>query len=174
MKINKFMKSIMFLTLFIIISFAISLSGQPEGKVPVEMLIGKVKLKDFSKLPYLAWYEEEYNSYNVDENAFMKTGKIDKSIKIKVLFGSWCGDSRREVPRFIKILKHLKFKNKKVQYIGLDRSKTAPGLDVMEYNIQYVPTFIFYRNGKEIGRIIETPTESLEKDLIKILSNQLK
>jgi hypothetical protein len=172
MKKNKCMKSIKSLSILFFITFVISLSGQSEVKAPVEMMIGRIKASDFLKTPYKSWYKEEYNAYNVDVKELLKCEKIDKSIKIKVFFGSWCGDSRREVPRFIKILDYLKFKNKRVQYTGLDRSKTAPGMNLIEYNIQYVPTFIFYRNGKEIGRIIEAPAESLEKDLIRILSNK--
>ena len=36
-------------------------------------------------------------------------------------------------------------------------------------NIHHVPTFILYQNGIEVNRIIETPVESLEKDLIAII-----
>ena len=39
------------------------------------------------------------------------------------------------------------------------------------YEIEYVPTFIFYREDKEIGRIIETPILSLEEDMLAILIN---
>jgi hypothetical protein len=35
-------------------------------------------------------------------------------------------------------------------------------------NIERVPTFIFKRGGEEIGRIIETPDESLEADMLKL------
>ena len=37
-------------------------------------------------------------------------------------------------------------------------------------NIEKVPTFIFYKNGIEIGRIIESPEKSIEKDFLKILN----
>jgi hypothetical protein len=33
-----------------------------------------------------------------------------------------------------------------------------------------VPTFIFMKDGQELGRIVEYPLESLEKDMAKILS----
>ena len=36
--------------------------------------------------------------------------------------------------------------------------------------IELVPTFILDYNGEEIGRIIESPEESLEKDLLRIIS----
>jgi hypothetical protein len=37
-------------------------------------------------------------------------------------------------------------------------------------NIEYVPTFIFYNNKNvEIGRIVEQPNSTLEKDILQLL-----
>ena len=35
-----------------------------------------------------------------------------------------------------------------------------------------VPTFIFYKDGEELGRIVEYPIQDLESDMLKILSGQ--
>ena len=42
-------------------------------------------------------------------------------------------------------------------------------IDLKKYEMEKVPTFIFYRHEKEIGRIIEHPEERLEEDINKIL-----
>jgi hypothetical protein len=34
-----------------------------------------------------------------------------------------------------------------------------------------VPTIIFYENGKELGRIVESPEKTLETDILKILES---
>jgi hypothetical protein len=39
-------------------------------------------------------------------------------------------------------------------------------------DIQRVPTFIFYKNNIEAGRIIENPETSLEQDMVKILTGK--
>ena len=83
--------------------------------------------------------------------------------------GTWCSDSRREVPRFYKILDSLNFPSAKVKLIMVDRKKEAAGIDISPFNIELVPTMIFYNDGLEDGRIIETPKETLEKDLEEIL-----
>ena len=164
------MKIAIYISIFALMTIVVSLKAQSPGNTTSEMMIGKVKIKDFHVLPYKTWFEEEYKSYVLDVRTLTMLDKIDRNVRIEVYFGSWCGDSKREVPRFIKILSHMKFKNKRIKYIGLDRAKTAPGYDLKEYNIQYVPTFIFFKNGREIGRIIETPSETLEKDILNILS----
>ena len=88
--------------------------------------------------------------------------------------GTWCPDSRREVPRFMKILDLWKFPGEKVTFIGVDNAKLAPvgGYDKLE--IERVPTFIIFRNKVETGRIIENPVTSLEQDMLNILTGNEK
>jgi hypothetical protein len=35
--------------------------------------------------------------------------------------------------------------------------------------VSNIPTFIFFKDGKELGRIIEKPVVTLEDDLAKLL-----
>jgi thiol-disulfide isomerase/thioredoxin len=85
--------------------------------------------------------------------------------------GTWCSDSRREVPRFLRILDELNFNNELLTINYVDRKKESPEGDISSLDIKYVPTFIFYKGGKEIGRIIETPQITLESDFKNILYN---
>jgi len=39
------------------------------------------------------------------------------------------------------------------------------------FKLKKTPTFVFLRNQKEIGRIVEMPKISLEADLLKILGS---
>ena len=56
--------------------------------------------------------------------------------------------------------------------IALNRKKQSPNGEINNMAITNTPTFIFYKNGEELNRIVETPVESLEKDLVKILKGQ--
>lgn len=91
-------------------------------------------------------------------------------IKITLVLGTWCGDSKEQVPRFYKINSLLTTKFNEIEIIGVDRLKKAGILDISGLKIEKVPTFIFYRNGIEIGRIVETPQNSIEKDILLIIS----
>ncbi|MDP3685076.1 MAG: thioredoxin, partial [Ignavibacteria bacterium] len=66
----------------------------------------------------------------------------------------------------------LNFPSAKVKLIMVDRKKDAAGIDISPFNIELVPTMIFYNDGLEVGRIIETPKETLEKDLSAILTKR--
>jgi len=134
---------------------------------------------DYEELKEGAFYEEMmeyYDSYIVDISIIQQIKEVlavqfsDKQWHIDVVFGAWCGDSKEHLPHFYKIIQnsHL-FEWKEVTLIATDRDKKAGELNIEDLKIEFVPTFIFYVDGKEIGRIVETPEESLEKDLLKII-----
>jgi thiol-disulfide isomerase/thioredoxin len=94
-----------------------------------------------------------------------------KNLKIKAVMGTWCGDSRREVPHFYKLLDALDFDYNNLQMIAVNHDKEAPNNEQEGLNIRRVPTLIFYKNGKEINRFVEYPVETLEKDMLHILED---
>ena len=90
--------------------------------------------------------------------------------------GTWCGDSRREVPRMYKILDHSQVKPSQIQLINLNNSDTAykqsPTHEERGLNILRVPTLLIFENGREVGRVVESPVISLEKDILAIGTGQ--
>jgi thiol-disulfide isomerase/thioredoxin len=88
--------------------------------------------------------------------------------------GTWCPDSRREVPRFMRVLTVIGFPADKAELIGVDNSKIAPVENYASLDIKRVPTFIVYKNNIEVGRIIENPATSLEQDMVNILTGMNK
>ncbi len=120
--------------------------------------------------PYSSWYDKGYNDYQVSSESVNTLNGISKNgITIKIVMGTWCPDSRREVPRFMKILDLWQFPIANVTFIGVDNAKRSPVGEYEMLDIQRVPTFIIYKNNIEAGRIIENPSTSLEQDIINIL-----
>ena len=112
----------------------------------------------------------EYNNYQPDfETLDSLEGKLDNII-ITIVFRSTCSDSKEQLPRLFKILNELNCDVNSITLIGVDREKQGLSNETEGLEIELVPTIIFYKDGSEIGRIVETPAESLEKDLLKILS----
>jgi thiol-disulfide isomerase/thioredoxin len=117
-----------------------------------------------------SWFKAEYDNYKPDKKT-IKTllRKLPNDVSIIIVMGTWCPDSRREVPRFYKICDIIGIKPDVIIGIAVDREKTTKDVNMEHLKIDKVPTFIFYRNDKETGKIIETPTQLLEKDLLEIL-----
>jgi thiol-disulfide isomerase/thioredoxin len=137
-------------------------SGKP-------MLIGLCDRTAFADSNFSWWFNSEYDNYTPDSAEVLKLSKVINDVKITIVMGTWCSDSKREVPRFFKILDKAGYNLQYLTLICVDRKKTAPTGEVDKLDIKLVPTIIFIKDDKEIGRIVETPKETLEKDLALIV-----
>jgi thiol-disulfide isomerase/thioredoxin len=123
--------------------------------------------------PHSEWYFAGYDQYRPDPDIVNQLTTIPRdNIKIKIVLGTWCPDSRREVPRFMKIIDIWKFPPESITFIGVDDAKLSPVAEYKDLDIQRVPTFILYKNNVEAGRIIENPVTSLEQDMLDILEKE--
>ena len=111
-------------------------------------------------------FQENYSEYN--SNSLLNFS-LFRDVEIFVLFGTWCHDSKREVPRFLKLLSDSKVSENQINLIGLNFMKNDSQDRGKKFKIKKTPTFIILRNQVEIGRIVERPEISLEADLLKIL-----
>ena len=101
------------------------------------------------------------------------SSQIFEHDRVEVYLGTWCPDSLREVPKFLKIVDELKSKYGKdlaVSFYALDRDKQKPADLIAGKDIEKVATFIVYRGDNELGRIIEKPKGLLEDDLLALLA----
>lgn len=163
--------STLFFTLQSCQSQKIVVNREVETTNDGKMLLGHQTKDQLLKEPYSEWYVREHDEYGLDQKtiAELKKEKLN-SYNITLVMGTWCEDSHREVPRFFKILEAVGHPESKLTMIAVNRKKEAPNGEEGPLNIQRVPTIIVQKYGKEIGRIIESPsTGYLERDLLEIL-----
>ncbi len=133
-----------------------------------EILYGECNIDGFKQGEFAGWFLNEYKNYNVTDTLINDISEISLD-SIYVFLGTWCSDTKRELPHFCKILNYDCFSKVKVRYFAFDGNKNNDVIDTEEFNIHYLPTFVFYYNGDELGRIIETPVISLEEDIMNLL-----
>ncbi len=141
-----------------------------DPKLEKEVLVGRCDRDGLKSEVFAEYYNEGYNNYVPDENVVKQLKKKKKSLEIVVVMASWCGDSKEQVPKFYKILDEIGFKESKLKLIAVDGEKTSGDVDISGFGIELVPTFLFFKEDREIGKIVESPTSSLEKDMLLILS----
>ncbi|WP_199611360.1 thioredoxin family protein [Flocculibacter collagenilyticus] len=145
------------------------LTSSKKAGTTSSMLIGEVSseklLSDYPK------FQHHYDSYEVSESDIAWLKKIEKKISIIVLFGAWCHDSQREVPRFIKILEQHPNPLIDVQYVAVNYKKQDEQGVAKKHKLKYTPTFVVLEDDVEIGRIVEQPESSLAQDLFVITNN---
>ena len=155
--------------------FNLNSSDIPEGmfedpKTGKPMLLGKITIEELQQEPFNEWYQMESDGYEVDTeltNAISDPGQYT----YEVFLGTWCGDSRRELPRMEKIFSEMGIDMSNVLIVTLDRNKISPNGEQEGKDIRYVPTLIVSKDNQEIGRIVESPsseTATLESDLFEI------
>jgi hypothetical protein len=100
---------------------------------------------------------------------------VEPGATVTVYLGTWCSDSKRELPRLWRGLDdagvfdeaELPFE---LEYVALDRDKAEPGGRAEAAAIEYVPTFVVSRGGEEVGRMVEESVPGIEHDLLALLS----
>lgn len=171
------MNRIILFTIFIIFTTvtAQDINQEINQENGQSFLVGQIDIAGLSSKSYQSWYSNNHKTYEVDEKTISPIKAELAKHQILIFMGTWCGDSKREVPRFIKVLEAADFPMENLKIVGLDRRKekykTSPNGEEWGLQIKRVPTFIFYKNGKEINRIIESPITTLEADIKAIVSN---
>ncbi|MDG1398121.1 MAG: thioredoxin family protein [Polaribacter sp.] len=135
-------------------------------------LIGIANRDSFNYDPFKKWYDTRYAQYNTDKNVIEELKPLINNYTIKGFMGTWCGDSKRGVPRFYKILEETGFDQSYFELVTVGRNKKTPDNLQEGFDLIRVPTFIFFKNGREVGRFVERPRETLEKDILKILKGE--
>lgn len=147
-----------------------SIAAAEEEKLPI--LTGIQTREAISAVPYDSWFAPTYATYSSDKETLDAAKPLLNGVTIKIFMGTWCEDSQREVPHFYKIVDILKIDKKHIELITVDEDKVTPAHLEDGFDITNVPTFIFYKDGKEMNRIVESPVISLEKDMLRILAGE--
>jgi cyclophilin family peptidyl-prolyl cis-trans isomerase/HEAT repeat protein len=120
-------------------------------------------------------YAERKSAYKPDVTVLeMMKSYVRAGDRMEVYMGTWCSDSQREVPKFLRILDDLRTQfgvELPVKFVAVDRAKQQPADLIAGKHVEKVATFIYYRGDEELGRIVERTTSPLfEDDLLTIVA----
>lgn len=140
------------------------------------MLLGHCDLAMLKQGTYQSWFMPNFNAYQPDSLILRSIKPLLEGKRMEIFLGTWCGDSRREVPKMLKLLETAGCNISLVKLVFVsnapDSYKQSPQHEEAGKNIKRVPTLIVYSNKIETGRIVEYPVVSLEKDLLAILRGE--
>ena len=145
--------------------FLISCSANEKIETKIKQHRGSIEIEElFYQYPI---FKTGYDNYVPLQ---LSTLKYD-DINVVVFFGTWCHDSKRELPKALKIFNKIGINDENIELIAVGLDKKEPLGRAAKLKLMYTPTLIFFRESKEIGRIIEKPDISLEKDIELIISS---
>lgn len=117
------------------------------------------------------WFNKYYSEFILPNKRLRLKSKLKKTT-VDIYLGTWCGDSKKWVPRFVKLWDELGLKRSQLRLMGLyndeKRYKTSPNNEEQGQQIHRVPAFIFKSNGVEYARIVEFPKNDLVTDVAQI------
>src|ERR1051326_4903545 len=97
-----------------------------------------------------------HDHYTPDANVVAQL-RAAKPARVTIVFATWCGDSKRAVPRLLKALHEANNPLLQVDLYGIGPDFLTPLELVRDERLTNVPTMIVERGRKEIGRVVETP-----------------
>ncbi len=132
-----------------------------------EMLVGELTKNDLYK--HCSEFKENADDFIPDPKAVAAIKGIMDPISIIMFLGTWCGDSQRESPKVLKLLDAAKNSKISLTMYGVDTRKDDGAGLAKKYRIERVPTVIFLKGNKELGRIVESPKDTMEADFLAIV-----
>ena len=167
------------ITLIITLLFIFQISAQSlnqeiveEGKTPY--LLGKIDKVGLQGENYNSWFNKNYEEYKPNKTIINDIASELKNYSITLFMGTWCGDSKQEVPKLYKVLEASNYPIDQLTVIAISSEpnmyKQSPNHEEAGLNIHRVPTVIFYKEGKEINRIVEYPITTFEEDIQNIIT----
>ena len=136
----------------------------PVGRIANHMFFGK---------QHGPIFEPGFKAYEPKKEAIQRLKAQKKKLSFKCVLGFWCEDSKIHVPAFLKIMDAMGMGEEGYRMYGVDENKQAAFEGFNALRIEFVPTIIVYFEGAEIGRWVETPNESIEEDLLRIVERHL-
>ena len=161
----------------VLLSLCLGLAVPTLADDEPEHLLGTCDRAALSEEPFAEWFHAGYEGYTPNPEVLERLRALDSDdVELTVFFGTWCGDSRREVPHLLKLADSLGLGEGAVNLVALDRAegahKRSPGGEEVGREIYRVPTIVVERGGQEVARLVEYPALSLERDLSTILAGE--
>lgn len=141
----------------------------PAAPSPTAMAAPEAPIQDWDKLLEAEpRWREAYAQSELEPPILKGLLQVKPGAVVTIVYGSWCGDSRREVPPLMKHLLLAKAPPFQWSAINVARGFKSSA-DLSSLNIRYVPTIIVTRDGEEVGRIVESSIHGAAQDLLSLL-----
>lgn len=86
-------------------------------------MVDQIDLDRLTTNSYQNWYNTNHKAYQVDTKIISSIKNELATHKILIFMGTWYGDSKREVLRFIKVLEATGFPMENLKIVAVDQRK---------------------------------------------------
>ncbi|HMT35994.1 MAG TPA: hypothetical protein PKC41_09055 [Chitinophagaceae bacterium] len=138
------------------------------------ILRGKISFENIKKESTCSWFEEGAEAYIPNRAAIETLNSVWKNYRFVLFIGTWCEDTRNLLPKFYKTLLDANISPYAIEMYGVNRAKHTLQDEHKYYNIERVPTIIIMHQKREVGRIVESVTTTIEEEMAMIMEKDAK
>jgi len=136
-----------------------------------KVVIGRITRPVIENDSAFLWFARGYAKYTPAAQHLGELRLRAPELRFELFIGTWCGDSKSEVPKIFKVFDALNIPADRIEMYGVDRKKDSGNGEVALHAVTRIPTLIVYAGDKEIGRIVEYPRLGIEADMSQMLKN---
>lgn len=167
------MKKIFLFLLAASITATASAQTEVTGEGSNKIIKGFMSRADLANEPAFGWFTENSKGFTPDASALAAFKAQKDSIYIIAFGGTWCGDSKYLLPKFLALADAAGLSQDRITLIGVDRNKKTVQHLSETFQVDRIPTFIVMKNGQEIGRVAEYgKTGMFDRELGAIVSGK--
>ena len=135
---------------------------KPSGEMAFGLISAERLLTEY---PSFNERYQQLGAVAVDE----ATAEALREARYVVLFGSWCHDSVREVPEFLRVMEAANISD--YSLVGVDYSKQDDQGLAAQYKLKSTPTIVMLnKQGAEIGRFVESESQPMAAFLVSLMA----
>ncbi|REJ84703.1 MAG: thioredoxin family protein [Acidobacteria bacterium] len=136
---------------------------------PKPPLLGPRELGDL--LQHSPAYRTGMREYRVDPAQVAKLTALEQPVRVRIVFGSWCGHCKHYLPHALKLEESLRGAGIDFDYYGIDYPPEGwQDAEVRALEVTGLPTAIVYRGDREVGRFTGAKGfERIESTLVDLL-----
>lgn len=134
-----------------------------------KILVGQIDEKTLANDKAFMWFFTRVDYYRPDTQMVRQIGTYRNSFYVVGFMGTWDSPSRQLVPQFYKVMLMAGFQQERITLYGVGHDRKTSDHLISRFRVKSLPTFIFIRNGSEIGRISGSLHTTMEGDILKIL-----
>ena len=147
---------------------------EEDRKTGKPILRGKISFENIMKESTCSWFEEGAEAYLPNHSAIETLNSNWKNYRFVLFIGTWCEDTRNLLPKFYKTLLEANISPYAIEMYGVNRAKQTLQNENKFYNIERVPTIIIMHQKREVGRIVETVSSTIEEEMAIIIEKDAK
>lgn len=133
-----------------------------------DIVIGQVSPEIIMDVDTEGWLADGME-YSPDPESIKTISKSINEYVVYAFIGTWCSDTHDLFPKFLSVLQASNIDKDNLKIYAVDRDKKALNIEDQIFDIQRVPTFIFFQRNTEKGRIVERVEKNIESSILDIL-----